>query len=168
MELTTVFFVLSGIALLLSIIAIVLASKGAKKGVENVSASTTALQLQAYERLVLLCDRIAIPNLVSRTSDPQMSAREMQAVLVNNIKQEFDYNTSQQIYVSAVAWNAVQNLRDQSLLTINQISNVLPPDAKGVDLNKQLLAVLLAQKEKALHSLVMETLNSEAKKLMKQ
>ncbi len=168
MEQSSILFISSGLALLFSVIALVLSLKGSKKGVQSASASTTPLQLQAYERLVLLCDRIAIPNLVSRTNDPQLSAREMQHLLVNTLKQEFEYNTSQQIYVSSHAWNAVQNLRDQSLLTINQISNVLPPDAKGIDLNKQLLAVLLAQKEKALHSLVLETLNSEAKKLMKQ
>lgn len=139
---------------------------------EAASAKTLAdpailpLQLQAYERLVLLSDRISLPNLVSRTADPQMTAREMQRVLVENIKQEIEYNTSQQIYVSPLAWNAVQNLKDQNLLIINQISNVLPPDAKASDLNKQLLEVIMTQKEKALHTIVLEALNVEAKKVM--
>ncbi len=156
---------IAAIALAISVLALYFAKQ--KQTTEpKRDAQTVGLQLGAYERLVLLCERVSIPNLVSRTNDPQMSAREMQAVLVNTIRQEFEYNASQQIYVSAVAWNAVQNLRDQNLLIINQISNVLPPDASASDLNKQLLEVILVQKEKALHSIVLEALNAEAKRIL--
>jgi len=128
--------------------------------------ATQPLQLQAYERLVLLCERISIPNLISRVSQPHFTAKEMQLLLVDNIKQEFEYNSSQQIYVSSVAWEAVRNLRDQSMLIINQVANILPPDAKASDLNKQLLEVIMNQKEAALHTIVLNALNFEAKKLM--
>jgi hypothetical protein len=124
------------------------------------------LQLQAYERLVLLCERISLPNLISRTSASDLSAKQMQYVLIENIKQEFEYNASQQIYVSPVAWESVRNLKDESMLIINQISKVLPEEARATDLNKQLLEVIIQQQDKALHSMVLETLNFEAKKLL--
>jgi restriction endonuclease Mrr len=165
MDVSTISITVSLIALAVAALALFFA-KQKEAVVPSVDPATLPLQLQAYERLVLLSDRISIPNLVSRTNDPQMTAREMQRVLVDNIKQEIEYNTSQQIYVSPVAWNAVQNLKDQNLLIINQISNVLPPDAKASDLNKQLLEVIMAQKEKALHTIVLEALNVEAKKVM--
>jgi hypothetical protein len=114
----------------------------------------------------MLTERIALPNLISRVSQPQFSAKEMQIVLLENIKQEFEYNSSQQIYVSRVAWEAVRNLKDQNMITINQIANVLPPDARATDLNKQILEIILNQKEKDLHSLVLDTLNFEAKQIM--
>ena len=44
---------------------------------------------------------------------------------------------------------------------------MLPPDAKANDLNKQLLQLIMSQKEKALHTIVLEALNVEAKKLLK-
>jgi hypothetical protein len=69
--------------------------------------------------------------------------------------------------VSPVAWDAVRNLRDQSMLIINQVANVLPQDATANDLNKQLLEVIINQKEAALHTIVLNALNFEAKKLMK-
>lgn len=125
------------------------------------------LQLQAYERLVLLTERISLPNLISRISQPNATAKEMQVLLNENIKQEFEYNASQQIYVSPVAWEAVRNLRDQNMLIINQVANVLPPDATGSDLNKQLLDVIMQQEDAALHTIVLNALNFEAKKLMK-
>src|SRR5829696_3347517 len=129
--------------------------------------STRPLQLQAYERLVLLCERISLPSLISRMSQPGLSAREMQMFLIESIKQEYEYNISQQVYVSTIAWDSVRNLRDQNMLIINQISNYLPPDAKASDLNRQLLEVVMNQQEKALHTIVLETLNYEAKQLIK-
>jgi hypothetical protein len=166
MEQSSINFFISVAALVVAIMSLFRTNTLAKSYSNKESAQTIALQLGAYERLVLLCDRLAIPNLVSRTNEPSMTAREMQLVLMDNIKQEFDYNTSQQIYVSQQAWTGVQHLRDQSLLIINQISNVLPPDAKASDLNKHLLEVIMNQKEKALHTIVLETLNAEAKKVM--
>ena len=167
MQQDSINFFISVAALVIAILSLFRTNELKREQPKKETAHSIALQLGAYERLVLLCERISIPNLVSRTNEPLRSAREMQLVLLDNIKQEFEYNTSQQIYVSQIAWNAVQNLRDQSLLIINQISNVLPPDAKANDLNKQLLDVIMSQKEKALHTIVLEALNVEAKKLMK-
>jgi hypothetical protein len=49
---------------------------------------------------------------------------------------------------------------------INQVANVLPPDAKGSDLSKQLIEVIMTQEEKALHTIVLDALNFEARKLL--
>src|SRR3954465_13437082 len=114
MDITTVSLVLSIIALLVSVF--VFFQLKDKDTVPSDSFSTRPLQLQAYERLVLLCERIALPNLISRVSQPGLTAREMQVHLIENIKQEFEYNSSQQIYVSEIAWDAVRNLRDQNML----------------------------------------------------
>lgn len=125
------------------------------------------LQLQAYERLVLLTERIAIPNLVSRVNQAGISSREMQLILLESIKQEYEYNSSQQIYVSPVAWEAVKNLKEQNMLIINQVGATLPADASGTELNKRLLEFIITQKQGALHSIVLEALNYEAKKIVK-
>jgi hypothetical protein len=90
----------------------------------------------------------------------------MQVVLIENIKQEFDYNLTQQIYVSPVAWEAVRNLKDQNMLVINQVASALPQEASGIDLNKILLEVLMKQQKGQLHTIVLEALNYEARKLL--
>ena len=167
MELSVINMIIAVVALIIALAAIF---KTGKKNGEAVkpqnSFNSVPLQLQAYERLVLLTERISLPTLISRISQPQLSAKEMQLQLLENIKQEFEYNASQQIYVSPVAWEAVRNLRDQNMLIINQVTNVLPPDAKASDLNKQLLEVILKQEDAALHTIVLNALNFEAKKLM--
>ena len=90
----------------------------------------------------------------------------MQHLLVQSIKQEYEYNISQQIYVSADAWSAIKNLKEQNILVINQFANTLPPQATGLDLNKFLLEYLMNDKKGALHEVVSEVLSYEAKKLL--
>lgn len=138
-----------------------------KPRAEDTSYTSRPLQLQAYERLVMLAERIALPNLVSRLNQSGVSSKEMQLVLLETIKQEYEYNATQQIYVSPVAWEAVKNLKDQNMLIINQIGSIMPEAASGVDLNRQLMEFVMTQKKGALHTIVLEALNYEAKKLMK-
>jgi hypothetical protein len=130
------------------------------------AGATASMQLQAYERLLILVDRIALPHVITRVNQPSSSAREMQLLLTQSIRSEFDYNITQQIYVTAEAWNAVKNLKEQNLLIINQLANVLPPNATGLDLNKLLLEFLMNDKKGTLHEVVSEVLSYEAKKLM--
>jgi hypothetical protein len=131
------------------------------------AANTQPLQLAAYERLVILADRIAIPNLISRSSQPGVNKTQMQQLLTQTIRQEFEHNLSQQIYVSADAWEAVRNLKDQNIHLINQVASVLPAEANGLDLSKKVLDFVLNQPQGSMHTLVQELISAEAKKLMK-
>jgi hypothetical protein len=130
------------------------------------NAGSQGMQLQAYERLALLVDRISIPNLLSRVSSEGLTAREMQFVLSRNIRDEFEYNITQQIYVSADAWNAVKNLKEKNLLIINQVAAALPVTATGIELSRAILETLLKDPKADISALVSEALSFEAKKLL--
>lgn len=125
------------------------------------------LQLQAYERLILFTERIALPNLISRLKQDGFSAREMQSLLTETIRQEFEHNVTQQIYVSPEAWDAVRNLKEQNIFIVNQVSSFLPPQATALDLSKHLLEMIAQNPKASLHGVVSEVLSFEAKKLMK-
>lgn len=130
------------------------------------SPASHALQLQAYERLALLTDRISIPNLISRTPAEGLSARDMQFLLTKSIRDEFDYNITQQVYVSQQVWKAIKGLKEQNLLLINQVAAQLPAQASGMDLNRALLDFLVTDKQAVLPELVSQALSFEAKKLL--
>lgn len=134
---------------------------------EKETGTTRHLQLQAYERLILLADRIALPNLIGRLNQPGLTAKEMQAVLTMSIKQEFEHNVTQQIYVSSESWEAVRNLKDQNTLIVNQVASYLPAEATGQDLNRSLLDMLVQNPKASLHTIVSDVLSFEARKLMK-
>jgi hypothetical protein len=144
--------------------------KQAKQGLPTSKPETAVtsapLKLQAYERLILLADRIALPNLISRTNQPGLNVREMQNLLVQTVRQEFDYNITQQIYVSPEAWDAIRNLKEQNLLIINQVASYLPETATGQDLNKSLLEMVMQNPKASLHHLVSDALSFEAKKVL--
>lgn len=53
------------------------------------------------------------------------------------------------------------------MLIINQVAASLPAEASGLDLNRMLLDFVMTQKKGALHSIVLEALNYEAKKIVK-
>jgi len=125
-----------------------------------------SLQLQAYERLILLVDRIALANLISRTAIDGLSARELQLVLTRNIRDEFDYNITQQIYIHPETWKAVRNLKENNLLVINQVAARLPANASGLDLSRAVMEFSMTDAKANLPELVSEALSYEAKKLM--
>jgi hypothetical protein len=165
MEESTISLIIAVLALLTALFTLL--QKNRPQPVSaNDSFVTKPLRLQAYERLVLLCERIALPNLISRVSQPGFSAREMQMLLIDSIKQEYEYNASQQIYVSEQAWTAIRSLRDQNLLMINTIAKSLPQDASASDLNRQIIEAMMHEEKAALHTFVADTLNAEAKKIM--
>ncbi|MFD2921088.1 hypothetical protein ACFS6H_15285 [Terrimonas rubra] len=176
MDLVTVSLIVALLALVIAVIAIILVMQNkqasVKKQAEPVPAAghqftSSPLQLQAYERLVMLTERIAIPHLINRLNLSGISAAEMRALLIENTKQEYEYNSSQQIYVSQQAWEAVRNFKDQNITLINRIAGTLPPEASGYDLNKKILEALVTQNLSDVHNMVLEALNFEAKRLMK-
>ena len=166
MDLTIVSLILSGLAVLLAVYALFRKPAPVIQPAAGAKFDSIPIQLQAYERLVLLTERIALPSLISRLSQPGISAYEMKIILVENIKQEFEYNSTQQLYVSPVSWDAVRNLKEQNILVVNQVSGTLPPTASSGDLNKKILEVIMSQPSGAMHELVAQALNFEAKKLM--
>lgn len=164
MDTPTVSLILSALAVLIAIYAVF--RKPETPPVPVAKPDSTPLRLQAYERLVLLTERISLPNLISRLNQPGISAAEMKLILTENIKQEFEYNSTQQLYVSPMSWDAVRNLKEQNIMVINQVSGMLPLDASAADLNKKILEVLMSQPGGSLHEMVLQALNFEAKKLM--
>jgi hypothetical protein len=165
----TIVLIIAIFALLVSLLTFYLFNMERRRPKAEITTSPSIrpLQLQAYERLVMLAERIAIPNLVSRVNTAGLSAKEMQLLLLESIKQEFEYNASQQIYVSPVAWDAVRNLKEQNMLIINQVAANLPSGASGLDLNKKLMEFMMTDKKGTIHQIVLEALNFEAKKIMK-
>jgi hypothetical protein len=166
MEDSKISLIVAVIALLTSIYTLAVKSKPPVQKTADDNFLTKPLRLQAYERLVLLAERIALPNLISRLSQPGLSARDMHFLLLESIKQEYEYNASQQIYVSEAAWDAIRSLRDQNLLMINSIAKSLPPEATATELSKRLMEAMMQEEKAAIHTYTTNTLNSEAKKIM--
>ncbi len=100
------------------------------------------LKLQAYERLSLFCERIAVPTLLFRLRQDGMSAQELRMHLLLAIQQEYEHNITQQVYVSAQLWEIIKIARDDSVNTISLSMESLPEGASGKDLMKSCFQLL--------------------------
>lgn len=97
------------------------------------------IRLQAYERVILLLERITPANLLSRLGSSDYNAEEFQQILIHEIRNEFNHNLSQQVYMSDSAWTYVSTAIEQTISLINSSSNSLTKDAKGIELARMIL-----------------------------
>jgi hypothetical protein len=104
--------------------------------------------------------------LIGRLNQSDIPARDFQFMLLQAIKEEFDYNITQQIYVSADAWTAIKQLKEQNLLIINQLATTLAPEAGSGELSRLILNYLLNDPKGNLHEMVSEVLSIEARKIL--
>ena len=103
------------------------------------SRTVTPIKLQAYERIVLFLERISMESLLIRINTPGMTASQLHSALLTAIRNEFEHNLSQQIYMSPQAWEIVKNARSSTIKTINNVVERIPESATGIDLSRQLL-----------------------------
>lgn len=80
---------------------------------------TLPLRLQAYERLALFLERIAPGAMVFRIHKHNMTASMLHGELLATIREEFEHNVTQQVYVSDKAWQQVKMAKEETLRIIN-------------------------------------------------
>ncbi len=97
------------------------------------------VRLQAYERSILLLERISPDSMILRVSRTDYSARQLQQELLNNITSEFEHNIAQQTYLSREAWEKIKAAKNQVINLVNETAKEVKPDASGPTLGKLIL-----------------------------
>ena len=92
------------------------------------------IRLQAYERLIMFLERIHPHQLIIRNNNPALTSFQLQTLLIKSIRDEFEHNLSQQLYVSDDAWNKVINAKEECIKQINFAATKLNSDAKANEL----------------------------------
>ena len=64
------------------------------------------------------------------------------AASTHAIKEEYNYNVSQQIYVSSQMWTLTKAIKEQHLQLLQNITASLPPEASAADLCQKLIEFL--------------------------
>jgi len=97
------------------------------------------IRLQAYERMCLFLERISPGNLVVRLNQPGMDALVFHQIILNEIREEFSHNMSQQLYMSENAWKAINAAREDVVMLVNHAASDLSQEAKSLDLARKIL-----------------------------
>ena len=120
----------------------------------------TPLRLQAYERLVLLLERISPDSLVMRANYPAKTCDMLHKELLQIIRAEFEHNLSQQLYVSEEAWNSVKNAKNYTVTLINNAAQDMNGKAPAIELSRKILDLSMGLEqqiaEKALNEIKRE------------
>lgn len=97
------------------------------------------MRFQAFERLTMMLERITPNHLVIRVKPGTMDIGAYRHTLVEAVRQEFDYNITQQVYISDDAWNHVVNAKSQVVSMINKTAAELGREATAADLSRALI-----------------------------
>ncbi|PQJ81798.1 DUF7935 family protein [Polaribacter glomeratus] len=94
------------------------------------------IKLQAYERMLLFCERVNPVKMLIRIKPLSDETDEYLQLLLANIEQEFEHNLVQQIYVSNDTWLAV--VAAKSAIT-NKLKQVAENSNSANDLRQNVL-----------------------------
>ncbi len=103
-------------------------------------------RLQAYERMVLFLERISPQNLLIRLNNPGFSARDFQKVLLDEVRNEYNHNVSQQVYMSEEVWNQIKNAKEDLIIMINEAAGQMGNEATSIDMAKQVFQLSVDRK----------------------
>lgn len=79
----------------------------------------TPIRLQAYERMALFLERISPDSLVLRCYQPGMDLKLLQGVMTKNIRDEWEHNLSQQVYLDPKTWATIREAKDEMINLVN-------------------------------------------------
>lgn len=82
--------------------------------------NTLPIRLQAYERMALFLERIAITNLVVRVAPKSADKSAYEGLLIRTIENEFEHNLSQQIYMTDECWNVIKAAKNATIQAIRK------------------------------------------------
>ncbi len=99
-------------------------------------------RVEAYQRAILLMERIHPNSLVMRLHNPGLPARGLQTEFLKAIREEYDHNVAQQMFISPQAWQMVKNSKEETIKIINIAGNQMGAASTGMDLSAKIFELV--------------------------
>jgi hypothetical protein len=132
---------------------------------DRTPAQLLSTRLQAFERLVLYLERIHPENLLLRINRPGMSNRDLQQLMLNDIREEYGHNLAQQIYVSEKAWTLLKEAKEEINTLINKSSELVNAEHRSMELARVILEEMMKRNYKLTEKAISQ-LKAEARQLL--
>jgi len=145
-----------------------LASENKRKNMEIRSLyfrESLPIRLQAYERMTLFLERISPNNLIYRLNKPEMTAHELHMLLIQNIKNEFDHNLTQQLYISPDSWLMIVQVKEELISIINRIAMDMPFEVPSKELSRRIIEYIINTEQAIPTQKALNTLKQEVSKI---
>lgn len=102
----------------------------------------TPIRLQAYERMALYLERISPNSLILRTFHPGMDIKALQLAMTKSIRDEWEHNLSQQVYMSSDVWQKIRQAKEEMINIVNSSAATLDRDAAPTELAGRVFATV--------------------------
>lgn len=99
-------------------------------------------RVEAYQRIILLMERIHPNNLVMRLHNPGLPAKALQTKFLEAIREEYDHNVAQQLYISPAVWDIVKKSKEETVKIINLAGNQMSATSLGMDLSSKIFEIV--------------------------
>ena len=97
------------------------------------------VKLTAYERAILFLERISPENLLPRVNGAGKPSDQFHLELVRDIRNEFEHNLAQQLYISPEGWAALVHAKEQVLALINQAAKQMTAEDDGISMSRKII-----------------------------
>jgi len=113
-----------------------------KELINQKAKSYLPLKIQAYERAILFLERIDPNNLIIRIHKPTMNASKLHLEILKQIREEYNHNMSQQIYISPKSWDELIKGKEETIQIANTAFGQLKNDANAIELSTKIFEII--------------------------
>ena len=122
----------------------------------------TPIRLQAYERMALYLERISPNSLILRTFRPGMDLKTLQVAMTKSIRDEWEHNLSQQVYLSPELWTRIREAKDEMINLVNSSAVSLTDET---DPTRLAAGIFASAAQHSPTSVALEAMHNELKEL---
>jgi len=99
-------------------------------------------RVDAYQRAILLMERVHPNSLVMRLNNPGLPAAAMQIKLMESIREEYEHNIAQQMFIAPATWEMVRQAKDETIKVVNLAGQQMEPTSNGLDLSAKIFELV--------------------------
>ena len=123
------------------------------------------IRMRAYERLTLLLERTTPEHILVDMDLGNMTVLQVQQRMMQTIRQEYEHNMSQQVYVSDEVWDLICAAKEQMIAFVNSMAQQIPAGSTALDYAKVLITAYSSNGETA-NDRALQALKDEARALL--
>ena len=97
-------------------------------------------RMEAYQRAILYLERIHPTSLVLRLNQPGVSAKAMEGLLLKTIRDEYDHNVAQQLFISNASWTLLKSAKEETVRLVGLIGDQMNVEATSHEFASALIS----------------------------
>lgn len=105
---------------------------------------TLPVRMQAFERMSLFLERISTDNLLVRINQSGMTASDLHIAILEEVRNEFNHNVAQQVYLSPDLWGMVVSAKEDLITKVNAAYEDIDPESTSIEYAKKLVELTIA------------------------